>query len=660
MDTQQEIHRKIVEQLLNYWRLSISARNEIDKLHSTVVRSYNGILPEKVLKSKAVQTKTHLGWTAKAIDTFTDRLSPLLMPDAKTFFTLYDSSQVYALPCSIMSALMGYFFQSAGMDELTPKLTTTMGLEGAAGLQPTWDYINGVGKLPRLNIQLINPQDVGIYPITEPIERAIMMLRTYKTRQELIDMAEGDQSHSYDLQTIMGITEKEVFSRPVPRSSVYQAPKYDSRLGHEIIDYYAPVLQVGEDFYYHVRATVASGKYLIRFVSKETPDGEEFSGAIYATLKEMYAARIGPVRIGVGICDKAIDLEMAAITVHNLGIDSIKDMVKPPRQYDPTDMYFNPQKPSYAPGELIARISTNPYHLMPIPGSERAAPQAEEVISRLQYQFEALVGIPNFLSGTSDTDDRRVSATAKRLEANGADTALRRYGLSINQHALYPLAKRVYSMIRSVLQAEIAQVQQAVTELANQGQQVDPMQVIVQMGLPLLGLAQAISTDFQDWFTKGAAIPPIEVIGMKLSTFEDAIQKVDQLNSCERLLGTLAPLAQDPEIKAAIQAQIDFNNLIRTYASDLDLETLLKPLSQVAEALQANGQQQQAQQQKNEAIQAAQVQLEAQKLQAEIDKLNADTQKAQAEIQKIQAETIQVLNPEPKPNEQPRVSKQQP
>lgn len=651
---QQDFNAQIVSQLRAYWTESNTAKKDVDMTHERVIESYNGILPKKVRESKAVQTKTHLGWTGRAVDAFTSRIAPLLMPSPTEYFSLYDQSQVYALSCSVATSMMGYFMQTAGIMELMDRITDTLALEGAIGLQPRWDYCYGVDKLPDLQISVINPQDIAVYPVTEPIKRAVMMVRTYMTKQELLDMAQTDPTQSFDVQAISELQQSTVFTRPVPTTSTNRTNTYNQRLGLEVVDYYAPALKVEETMYYHVRATIISGKTLVRFVSKDDPYAPTNPGAIFACLNELYVPRIGPVRVGVGLCNKALDLEMAAITIHNLGVDNIKDTVKPPRTYDPTDKYWNQNRSGFAPGELVPSMSTNPRHLLPIDSSQRAVPQAEEMISRLMYQFESSVGIPNFLSGTADTDDRRVSATAKRLEANGADTGLRKHAQNINARALHPLSVQVYEMIRARIAAELEQVVGQAQQYQAMGQQPDE-NIMSQLisSQPFLNQAQAICPDFMDWFRSGQGIAPISSVSLVLSTFEDAVQKVDQVNNAERVLGNLVPLAStSPEIAGQLTAQIDLNAFIRSYLTGLDMGKVLRPISQVQEALQKQAEAQETEKQQSIAMQAAQLQMEAEKLQAETQKVLADVEKTKAETQKVQAETLQTIDETNNPKEQ--------
>lgn len=650
--TQADFRSRVVTELRGYWTQSNTAKKDVNVVHDRVIESYNGVLPKKVRESKAIQTKTHLGWTARAVDTFTARLSPLLMPSPTDYFSLYDTSQAYALSCSVMTSLIGYFMTTANIMGLMDRITDTLALEGAIGLQPRWDYCYGTNKLPDLQINVINPQDINVYPVTEPVKRAIMMVRTYMTKQELLDMAETDPTQSYDGQAISELKEGQVFSRPVPSTSTNRTDTYNQRLGMEVIDYYAPALKIDDQMFYHVRATIVQGTTLIRFVSKDDPYSPTSAGSIFACLNELYVQRIGPVRVGVGLCNKAIDLEMAAITVHNLGVDNIKDTVKPPRTYDPTDKYWNQNRSGFAPGELVASISTNPRHLMPVDSSQRAVPQAEEMISRLMYQYESAVGIPNFLSGTSDTDDRRVSATAKRLEANGADTGLRKHAANINARALEPATIEIYNMIRTQIAAELQIVVTNAQQMQAVGQ-LSPEALDQLLGSqPFLAQAKAICPDFDDWFRSGQGIPPISSVRLKLSTFEDALQKVDQVNNSERIFANLTPLAQSsPEMAASIAAQVDVNSLIRTYVTSLDMAGVLRPISQVQEALQKQAEDRQAQEQQNVALQAAQIQLEADKVRAETEKTLVETDKARAEIQKIQAETLQTIEETTNPKE---------
>lgn len=632
---QEDFAKRIVDELHGYWARTNTAKKDVDRRHDLVIESYNGILPERVRNAKAIQTKTHLGWTAKAVDTFTARLAPLLVPSAEKYFSLYDTSNRYALACSVMTKMLAYFMESAGLEAQIDRICDTLALEGAVGLQPRWDYCHGVSQLPRLDIVLINSADIGVYPVTEPIDRTILMVRTYLTKQELMNMALSDPNQAFDLRAIQELKQDDIFSRPTPKSPTNQTDTYNRRLGMEVIDYYAPMLRVDNEEFYHVRATVVAGKTLIRMVSKS--DGTAYSsrGAVFVCLNELYIQRIGPVRVGVGLCNKAYDLEMAAITIHNLGVDNIKDTVKPPRTYDPKDPFFNKDRSGFAPGELVPSTSTNPRHLIPIDASQRAVPQAEEMISRLMYQYEASVGIPNFLSGTGDTDDRRVSATAKRLEANGADTSLRKHAVNINARGLRPLTIEVYEMIRRALMLELSMAHQV--DMAN---------------LPFLNQAQAICPDFQDWFNSGQGIPPITSVALDLSTFEDALQKVDQVNSTERALGTLAPLAaQSPELAQGLMAQVDVQSMVRGYLTSLDLGNTLRPLSQVQERIQESEKASQEAQQKNEALQAAQMQMEAERVKAETDKLRAETEKVQAETQKVNAETIQTIDEVNNPKE---------
>lgn len=650
---QQDFANKIVGQLQSYWTQTNTAKKDVDRRHDLIIESYNGILPERVRNAKAIQTKTHLGWTAKAVDTFTARLAPLLVPSAEKYFSLYDESNRYALACSVMSKMIAYFMETAGLESQIDRICDTLALEGALGLQPRWDYCYGLDQLPKLDLILVNSSDIGVYPVTEPIDRTVLMVRTYMTKQELLDMAMADPSQSFNIDAIQSLKQEDVFSRPVPTSSTNQTDTYNKRLGLEVIDYYAPMLKVDDQEFYHVRATVVKGKTLIRMVSKDDRNAYTPRGTTFVCLNELYIQRIGPVRVGVGLCNKAYDLEMAAITIHNLGIDNIKDTVKPPRTYDPKDTFFNKDRSGFAPGEFVASISTNPRHLMPIDASQRAVPQSEEMISRLMYQYEASVGIPNFLSGTSDTDDRRVSATAKRLEANGADTGLRKHAQNINARGLRPFTIDVYDMIRSALSRELGMVMQQAQQLQAQGFPINP-QLIDQWveSMPFLRQAKAICPDFQGWFASGQGIPPISTLSLELRTFEDAVQKVDMVNSTERALGTLAPLgAQSPELAAALTAQIDLSALIRGYLNSLDLGNTLRPLSQVQERMEQNEQAQQQAQQKNEALQAAQMQMEAEKVQAETEKVRAETDKVAAETQKVNAETLQTIEETTNPKE---------
>lgn len=644
---------KVVTTLLDYWTRSNTARKDVDAVHDAVIRSYNAKLPQHVLDSKAIQTKTHLGWTAKAVDAFTAKLAPLLMPGADKYCSLYDTSKTYALASAVMYSMLVYFMQTAGIVEVTKRMCDTLALQGAIGLQPRWDYFMGPDALPDLDIQLINPTDFGVYPVSESLKRAVRMLRTYMTKNEMLEMATKDETGSFDIDAINSIQESTAYTRPVPTSSTNRTASYNERLGLEVIDFYIPAIVIEDQWYYHARATVVNKTTLIRFVSATDPYRSVDPGAILAFLNELYVEHVGPVRVGVGLCNKAIDIEMAAITVNNLGIDNIKDTVKPPRTYDPKDKYWNNNRSSFAPGELIPTTSGQPYHLKPMDASQRAVPQAEEMISRLMYQYESSVGIPNFLSGTSDTDDRRVSATAKRLEADGADTGLRDHGQTINNSAIRPLTISVYEMIRAEMLREMGEIAAIAKQTLAMGQPVAPdaiMQLV--QTKPFLAQAAAICSDFQAWIASGQSIPPMSAISLSLSTFEDALKKVDQINNSERAIATLGQLATaSPDVAQVVTAEIDMNTFVRNYLESLDLGNSLRPISQVEQAMQQAQQEQVAQKQKNDAIQLAQLQLEAQKMQAEIAKIQADTDKANAEVQKVQAETLQTIHETNNPEE---------
>jgi len=623
------LSEKVVTELESYWNQSSRAAKDIADVRSRVIQTYNAQIAERDRKSIAIQTKTHLSWTARAVDTFVSRLSPLLMPSAQEYFSLQNPQ--YALACSVMTSLISYFMETAKATDVMDRMTQTLAIEGAIGISVRWDYCYGVDALPRLVVECINAADISVYPVTETLDRATVMVRTYLTRDELEKMAQADSSGSFSLPEINNLGGEKGYTDVSGGRSNLGSVERTQRLGFEVVDYYVPVLELDGMPMYHVRATVVDHKHLIRFTSRELPaqDDSAPESAIYACLMEHYIENVGPVRVGIGICNKALELELAAVTIHNLAIDNIKSTVKPPMGYDPNDTYFNADGGALAPGELVPVSSTHPRHLMPLDGQQRSLPQVEESLSRLMYQFESAVGIPNFLSGVSDTNDRHVSATAKRLEANGADVRLRKYAASINANALRPLTVRVYNMIRSKVMQELA--------LLGAGVPIEK--------LPFLTQASAICLDCEAWLSSGQKVPPIEALTLSLNTFEDALQRVDQVNNVERAVGTLSQLgAQSPQLADRIMAHVDFDALLRKYLTGLDLQDTLAPVSNVTKALEQAAASQADQQQKQEALQGIQMALAADKEQAAIDKIKAETERTLAEAQKTQVEALKVLN----------------
>ncbi len=627
--------KKVVALLCGYWdeaeKLGKGVRTQTDK----IVESYNHVLPRKVRQSKAVQTKAHLGWINRAVKAFKARLAPLLMPSMDDFFKLYDQGQTYAASCSIMGPLLATLFELGNLSGEFRQALFTIALEGAVGGDITWDAFKegGTGK-PAFRILTLNPRDVGVFPVTEPPERCVTGIRTYLTKRELLAQAKADPTDSYDMESILALpNDKDVFSKTAPRNGSYGDTNFDKRMGREVKDFYCPVLVVDDQVYERVYATIVDNKDLIRFYSVD-PSVPPCSPPVFATLDQLYVENLGPVRIGVGICHGAYDLEMQAITLNNLNVDNAKDNVKPARTYDVADPYFPRDKTSFVPGELIPSISTNPNHLKPLMDSARVMPAIQEQISVLMYQFESAVGIPNFLSGTADTDDRRVSATAKRLEANGADTRIREYGETINDQYLRKMVEKAYDMVRIRLNNELAQFVQDVQMYQQTGQ---PPQV---NRYPLMAMAKDIcGDDFGSWLKAQQQIPPLQAITLDLSTFESALEKVDDVNNCERALGTLGQVYQ---IAPELVAEINAPGLIRNYMFSLNLASSLHPITQAEEARAQAEQQQQQMQQMQQQMQQMQLQLEMLRAQGELTKTKAEIEEIEATTQYKQLENIQL------------------
>jgi hypothetical protein len=283
----------------------------------------------------------------------------------------------------------------------------------------------------------------------------------------------------------------------------------------------------------------------------------------------------------------------------------------------------------------------------------------QEQLQYLQYQFESTVGIPNFLSSSSDNDKSHVSATAKRLEANGADSRIREYAERINNQYLSPMTRKGYELISARLNYELQYFQQLYAHHKDTG--TLPGQDMTQH-LPLMKHAQEVAgVDFAAWLESGQPIPPLSAITLDLTTFESELEKLDEVNNSERALGTLGQVAQmAPNLLSGIQ----FNNLIRNYLIGLNLGASLKPISEAEKELAAAEQQQQQQQQEQHQIQMAQIQAEISKVMAEAKATSAKADKNTADMASVQAETAQILQllaqgpaPQADPNKAPASAK---
>ena len=633
---------RVVSILTAYWDEAEQLAWDIRARSDLVIESYNGLLPKNVRKAKTKQTKIHLGWCNRAVHAFRARLAPLLLPSPTAFFRLYDNGQAYALACAVVSPLLAALFSNAGLPEHFRDSLDSIALEGAVGGDVGWDRQAenlDPNRTPAFRLMTLNARDVGIFPVTEPPERCITAIRTYYTKSELIAQAKSDSTGSFDLSEIMQLpVDADPYTTTKTKYNTTARRQFNRRLGVEVKDYYCPQLVVDGVTYERDYATIVANRYLVRFVTADS-SAAPYSRPVYAILDKMYVNNVGPVRIGIGLCNRAYEQEQAAHTLVNLNIDNAKLNVLPPMAYDPLDKYFDRDKTSYTGGEMVPVSSTHPRHMTALWDTARTIPMIQEQLSYLQYQFESTVGIPNFLSGTGDTaDNQRVSATAKRMEANGADTRIREYAERINNQYLKPMTEKGYVLIRERLNYELSYFQQLYAHHKATG--TLPGQDMTDQ-LPLMKYAQEVAgVDFAAWLESGQPIPPLSAVTLDLNTFESELEKIDEVNNSERALATLGQVAQvAPNYLSGIQ----FNTLIRNYLFGLNLGASLKPISQ------ANQEQAQAEQQQ---AQAAKEQHDAQMatLQAEINKLNAEAAatsakagKNAADVAAVQAETAQIL-----------------
>ncbi len=569
--------KEILAALNDIWSQAVITYKNPRERSRNIVRMYNSDLPvnwgQVQVNGKMVQvgpqSRTHKSWTYQAVTTAVDHTMEALFPDDKPFqLSTYNpgSQGVLAVVEDVIQALC----LAANVESHVERALHQAFLQGESGTVTNvrLDH-NGI---PTLDLVGINTADVFTYPATEPPERCILGARFFMTRFELMSRAEELQLFNLDKLPLT----KQTYTSP--STNVGNTQTVDSttyrRLGVEVRTYWCPELNTGTSLYRNVEATVlAEGGQAKTLIGFRDIGSIPFNARPYQHYvhNPVSIPGYGLSNIGRSLVDAGYNIELEAITKANILLDTQKLATNPPRKWHThATGHTRQQLAALYPGQFITIGDAPDWHLDPLQIDTKPAMQIVAEIQSLKTDYEQAVGIPNFLTGAQGQDDKRVSATAKRMQAAGSDIRLKRMCKRINSHMLRPMFACIYRQVVDGLNAEIAEFN---------------LEPYAQDGAPNLGpwlhYAKAVSPNFSamvipDGTNRLMPAPPVENVTIILKAYESELDKVDRLNQAQsglELIGMIANMAP------MLLPMFDVPKLLETIFRCMGLGYALVPLA---------------------------------------------------------------------------------
>lgn len=546
----------IVAYLNSAWSSSAGYYTGIDPVTSLVLNFYNGSIPDEYrqitnpLTGEVIETHystARIGWTKRAIDQLTDEVVTNLFQTSEFFSIAPTLGSENAT--AVCEKLVTMLLHNAGFEGFVEDVVRTYFLMGEVGVYVDWADEDAttlfLARLPYKNIRHL--------PVHVHTDKAVLSYTQYMTKYDLLNTPDGFYFNVNKLDEPEG--------NQIPRSAEPTPGSYSGPMGDEFLvtTSYIPEMTIDGKTYLNSVAVIAHKEFLIRFETGLTHE-EFMSRPHIRACREHYVDAVwGPVQIGQSIAHQAIDLELAGFVVHNLLLDNAKQTVHPPREYDPGDvalkayMSVNPLT-AFAPGMLVPTNSNRPTNLQPIIGKENLLQTGMAIIQRLEQQYLMTIGIPDFGGGVA-SDDQRVAATTRSIQANRAALRTKAIVKDVNRQVVMPIVYRTYKLVAAGFNDG---------NLIDLASQVAP----IETKLAMLG---------------GERAPNLTPERFSMTVYESPTARSERIQAMQQLLGTIPTLLQGyPTLLQ--EAGIEIPRMVRQLMRDLGIEASMPMTPAVLQA----------------------------------------------------------------------------
>jgi len=538
---------KVVKVLEHAWATFTGYYGDVDKTTAKVLNFYNGTIPEEYTSVydetkkewvKGINSSARIGWTHRGVNQLADEVSSTLISTNEFFDIAPTPGSETAI--KVCERVCTSLLHNAGIQSFMNDTIRTWLLFGEVGVYVDW----AGGGREAISLCRIPYRYIRHTPVYEPEDRANLSYVKLCTKQELLD---SDDGYYYN---VMELEDPPADSIPQsnPSTSQVSAAVYPQPGPGEIrvVSSYIPEITIGERTYTNVFAVVADEKILLQFEPNMSHEEFHSRAHIRACREKFVDAVWGPVNVGQSVAHQAIDLELAAYVVHNLSLDSAKLNVHAPRTYDVQDTtlktYIEAHPlDAFAPGAMVPRG-------MPGQPIETLATGVDmlsfsiQYLQKLEQEFILAIGVPGFNGGVG-TDDKRVAATAKQMQASYAAVRMKALIEEANRQILLPIVYRVYYLVAMAFNAG---------EMDELAQQICP-------------------TVLNEAMIRGQIAPLLRPEKFKMTTYESPIARSERIQALQTMMPQLMQLEQAYPgiIQASGQNPPD---LLRKLFSDLGFE----------------------------------------------------------------------------------------
>jgi hypothetical protein len=544
-----EDDEKVVGFLNSAWSTSGAYYNGIDSTTSLVVNFYNGTIPDEYrmifnpATGEWLETSfstARIGWTKRAITQMVDEVVTNLF-QSNEFFTIsptLGSENIVAVAEQLVTVLL----HNAGIEAFIEDLVKCFLIFGEVGVYADWSDT----EANSITLERLPYKSIRHLPAHARPDRAVLSYVQYMTKHELLNSPDG-QLFNVDM---------------LPDTEGSQLPGNESREGNQngagqgefkVVTSYIPEITIDGETYINTVAVIADERVLLRFETGLSHESFLSRPHIRACREHYIDVDHGPIQIGQSIAHQAIDLEKAGFVIHNLILDNAKQTVHPPRAYDPNDtplkayMDRNPTT-AFAPAAMVPTSSQMPMHLQPIIGKENLLQTGMSVIQRLEQQYLMTIGIPDFGGGTA-SDDQRVAATTRSIQANRAALRMKALVKDVNRQIVMPIVHQVYRLVADGLNDG---------SLEDLAKEVAPIEYLM-------------ATEGQQGPEQAPALAPGK---FKMAVYESPTVRGERIQAMQQLMSAIPMLLQaSPTL--LMEAGIELPRMLRQWMRDLGIEANL-------------------------------------------------------------------------------------
>lgn len=581
-----EEEKDIINALKEVRTKSDNAFEKSRKRKRRVIKAYECQHEDIILKRNG--SKAYMAWTYTALESAKARLTNSLVPNDDDSFALVGETDDDQVGCDMMSdyikqVLSDMRFTSLFDDAIKELLfgdvvlkinwlkiaeSITVGLDQMTG-QPLKEadvlYNN-------INAEIVSDCDFVLWPVKGDMTRATCGHRVWRHKDELL----ATQEERPDIYRNV----EQIEENDHNRYNVAETGKSNEE-GLEVWEYYVSRLKLktGRILRNYV-ITVVEDKHLIRCTPNEYDYG--LIPFIYCPLIKDYT-KDGLQNTGHGICDRAHEYQKMANFIVNQIFDESKVKLYGFYKYV-DDGVFNP-------GQFVAR----PAGMVKVGDMGNLQPVNPNIgqlsfgITELEYlenQFETTTGVPKFLTGVGDYKPNE-TATANRLQAEGADTRFRSMARSVNEGFLKPFIQMVYVLIRQYAMTDPS-VLQDIARRTQKTREVVVVPMMDEIGQPILDevgqpqlIEQTVEREPEEILADMPAIPPLSKVDVKVVGFENVLMKADKAAEFERFVQSITGVAN---IAPDVLHRVKSDQAIDHYARCLNIpDDLLRDKSEMAE-----------------------------------------------------------------------------